>query len=113
MSLIKVEQVRAYLRVIHTSDDLLLQELIDAAEDEALQFMDRKQLPRRNDTNVDECDSNTPEPVSDSDDLAPSVRAGIYMLIQAQYEGLSADDVKAYREAAETKFMPYRNRLGV
>lgn len=113
MSLVKVEDMRAYLRVIHTSDDPLIQRLIDGAEDEALQYMDRKELPRRNETAVDECDSNTPEVVSDSDDLAPSVRAGIYMIVQAQYEGLSADDVQKFRAAAEVKWTPYRNQWGV
>jgi hypothetical protein len=113
MSTVKLEQVKAYLDVIHNSDDLKLQGLIDGAEDEALQFLDRDSLPRRNVTGVDECDSNQPEPVSDSDDLAPVVRMGIYLIVQAMYDGASADEMIKIRKAAETKWWPYRNGLGV
>lgn len=113
MSYVKVDQVKAYLRVIHNADDALLQVLIDGAEDEALQFMDRAELPRRGDTAVDECDSNQPEAISDSDDLAPAVRMGIYLIIQAMYDGIGASDFEVIRKAAETKWMPYRNGLGI
>lgn len=113
MSTVKIESVRAFLRVTHDSDDGLLQELIDGAEDEALHFLDRDLLPRRNEAAIDECDSNQPEPVSDSDDLAPVVRQGILLIVQAGYEGVDAEEMQAVRRAAETKWMPYRNRLGV
>lgn len=113
MSIVKLEQIKAYLDVIHNSDDAKLQLLIDGAEDEALMFLDREELPRRNDFAVDECDSNQPEPVSDSDDLAPVVRMGIYLIVQAMYEAKDADEMAAVRRAAETKWFPYRNRLGV
>ncbi|MGQ2994280.1 head-tail connector protein [Variovorax sp.] len=113
MSTVKVEQVKRYLDVIHNSDDAKLQDLIDGAEDECLQFLDRDSLPRRNQTAVDECDSNQPEPVSDSDDLAPAVRVGIYMIVQAGYDGANADEMAKIRSVAEVKWWPYRNRLGV
>ena len=113
MSTVTLEQIKAYLPVIHNSDDAKLQLLIDGAEDEALQYLDRDTLPRRNETAVDECDSNQPEPVSDSDDLAPVVRMGIYLIVQGMYDGAGADEMARIRKAAETKWFPYRNRLGV
>jgi Phage gp6-like head-tail connector protein len=112
MSTVTLEQIKEYLPVIHNSDDAKLQLLIDGAEDEALQFLDRDTLPRRNETAVDECDSNQPEPVSDSDDLAPVVRMGIYLIVQGMYDGSNADEMTKIRKAAETKWFPYRNRLG-
>lgn len=112
MSMIQVAQVRSYLRVLHTSDDPLIQVLIDSAEDECLAYLDRAELPRKGDFDVNECDSNTPEPVSDSDDLAPAVRAGCYLIIQAMYEGVSADEIEKVRRVAEVKWHPYRNNLG-
>lgn len=112
MSTVTLDQLKAYLRLTHSSDDTLLQDLIDGAEDEALQFLDREYLPLRNDTAVDEDDSNLPELASDSDDLAPVVRMGIYLIVQAGYEGKDAAEMQAVRRAAEVKWMPYRNGLG-
>lgn len=113
MSIVTLDQIKAYLDVIHNSDDAKLQLLVDGAEDEALQFLDRDQLPRRNESAVDECDSNQPEAVSDSDDLAPVVRMGIYLIVQAMYDAADAEEMARVRKAAETKWFPYRNRLGV
>lgn len=111
MSMIQVAQVRSYLRVLHTSDDALLQGLIDSAEDECLSYLDREELPRRGDYD-EACDSNAPDPVSDSDDLAPSIRAGCYLIIQAMYEGATADEIEKVRRVAEVKWHPYRDNLG-
>lgn len=113
MSTVRVAQVRAYLRITHRSDDAMLQELINGAEDEILAYLDREVLPRRGEFGVDECDSNTPPPVSDSDDLSPVVRMAIYLLVQGMYEGKDADEMEAIRRAAEVKAFPYRNKLGV
>lgn len=113
MSTVKVEQVRNYLRITHQSDDELLQDLIGQAEDEALAYLDRAVLPRPGEFQVDECDSNTPIPLSDSEDLAGAVRGGIYLIVQAMYERKSEDELAAVRRAAEVKWFPYRNQLGV
>lgn len=113
MSTVRVEQLKAYLRVSHDADDALLQELINGAESEALQFLDRPTLPRSGASVVDECDSNQPEPISDSDDLDPVVRMGIYLIAQGMYEGKDATDMAAVRQAAVVKWFPFRNNLGV
>lgn len=113
MSAVDLDFVKRHLRVVHNLDDVLLSGYIEDAEDEARLFLDRDELPRLGVTAVDECDSNQPEPVSDADDLARSVRSAICMLVQAMYEGKDAAEMAAVRKAAEVKMMPYRNNLGV
>jgi hypothetical protein len=114
MSTVTLARTKGYLRVTQTVDDDLIQDLIDAAEAECLAFLDRPALPKKGEYTVDECDSNLiVDPASDSDDLAPDVRGGIWMIVQAQYEGQSPDDVQKARAAAEVKWFPYRNKLGV
>jgi hypothetical protein len=111
MSIVRVAQVRAFLRITHRQDDAMLQDLINGAEAAALAYMDRERLPRPGEFQVDECDSNTPPLISDSDDLAYDVRLGVYLHVQAHYE-CEADDRAAGVEAAEQKWFPYRNQLG-
>lgn len=113
MPAISLESVKGYLRVTHDFDDTLLAKLIDAASEEARNFMDRAELPHRRETNPDECDSNAPMPVSDSDDLAPDVWLGCVLIVQGQYEGKDTNDMRAVRALAEVKWQPYRNLLGV
>lgn len=113
MSTVRVAQVRAYLRITHRLDDVLLQTLIESAEEEALAYMDRERLPRRGEFAVDECDSNTPPIVSDSDDLSPLVRTGIYKIVQGLYEGKDAAEMEAVRASARIDWFPFRNKLGV
>jgi len=109
MSAISVSQTKAYLRITHSSDDALLQRLINSAEDEALAYLDRPSLPRRGEFVVDEADSNTP-PLADID-VSPAVLGGIYLLVQAMYEGKDAAEMAAVTEVARQKFFPYRQRL--
>lgn len=113
MSKVTVEQVRRYLRITHFADDELLQDLIDQAESEAIAFLDRPVLPREGEYEVDECDSTSPVEISDSDDLAGSVRGGIYLIVQAMYERKDEETLAAVRTAAAVKWFPYRNNLGV
>lgn len=113
MPAISLESVKQYLRVTHNSDDETLTMLIDAAEAEALNYMDRKQLPRRGETAVDECDSNDPTPVSDADDLARDVWLGCVLIVQGGYEGKDVAEMAAVRQLAEIKWQPYRNQWGV
>lgn len=113
MSLVTPIEVAAYLNLTHDLDNGRLQTLIDGAEDECLQFLDRDSLPRKGVTFAGEQDSNDADPTSDSDDLAPTVRMAIYLLVQGMYEGKDAPEMAAVRRLAEVKLMPYRNRLGI
>lgn len=107
MSDLTLADVKKYLDVIHNADDDKLQLLLDAAEDEALQFLDRDNL-----TDWGPC---CPEPKSEAVSEIPmpgSVRLGILILVQAAYQASPADALQL-RTVAEQKLFPYRCRLGV
>lgn len=113
MSVVSLDQVKQHLRVIHTADDELLELLIAGAEDELKQYLDRDELPRKDDPCACECESDSSlDPASDSDDLAPTVRVAIFFLVQAAYDGTSADEVVKLRAAAFSMAALYRCRLG-
>lgn len=100
MSQITLSEAKGFLDVIHSADDAKLQLLLDAAEDEAQSFMNRDDLI--------EWDSN----VSSTDPIPGSIKMGVLLLLQANYQA-SPDDVEKLRKAAEIKLMPYRLDLGV
>lgn len=113
MSVVTVAQVKEYLNQIHSLDDSKIQLLIDAAEDEAKRYLDRDELPRRDDPFAD-CESDSTAPAaSDSDDIAPSVRSAVIVLVQALYEGSDPDEIDKLRQCAFTIMRSYRDRMGV
>lgn len=112
MSTVKLVELKQYLDVTTDQSDAMLQQLLDGAEDEALQFLDRPALPVRGDTEVDECDSNDTTPATESN-VSPTVRAAIFLLAQGMFEAKDAAEMLIIRQAAEQKLMPYRNNLGV
>lgn len=93
MSVIALADAKAFLDVIHDSDDSKLQNLLDAAEDEAAMFL-----------NVASLDEWT--------ELPFSIYIGVMLLLQANYQA-PPDDIPKLRMAAETKLMPYRVELGI
>lgn len=93
MSVIALEDAKAYLDVIHNSDDDKLQNLLDAAEDEAARFLNVENL-------------------AEWSELPFSIFIGVLMLLQSNYQA-SPDDMAKLRMAAETKLMPYRVEMGV
>lgn len=110
MSTIKLADVKLALRVFHNADDVLLQSLTDAAEDEALRFLNRTELPT---LPLDYPESPSSEDVPSSEDpIAPSVFTAVVCLVKADYEA-PVNEIEALRKAAETKLMPYRTGLGV
>jgi len=113
MSVVTVDEAKRYLRVIHELDDGLIQELIDDAEDECLQYIDRPSMPRIGVDCPDDCDTAAiDDPVSDGGDLPRSLRRGILLIVQAAYEAKDADEAAKMRRAAEVVWSPYRCRLG-
>lgn len=113
MSIVTVAQVKLHLRQFQDLDNTLIQMLIDGAEDEAKLYLGRDELPRRDDPCAS-CESDSSlEPASDSDDIAPTVRSGIFCLVQAIYEGTNPDDMEKLREAGRSMMRPYRCRMGV
>lgn len=113
MSIVTVAEVKRHLRITHNSDDILLQELLDQAEDEIRQYLDRDELPRIGSDYPVECNTAINlDPASDVADLPASIRGGIYVLTQAMYEG-KPEELETMRNAALAKVFPYRKRLGI
>lgn len=102
MSEIALSLVKADLRVTHDDDDVLLQTLLDAAEEEASKFLNMSQLP-------------APATSSSSSDytVAPSVYAAVLLLVRSKYDATTADEISKLRHAAEVMLMPFREGLGV
>lgn len=124
MSKILLEEAKQFLQIVHDADDATLQQQLDAAEDEALRFMDREYLPVlpleqliETQTESDPVsESETPSEVSE--EIVPSVRQAVYLLLKVNYEGTDngvrgALDLKNYRDRAETLLFPFRRHLGV
>lgn len=117
MSDIALTSVKRYLRVFHSADDLLLQDLLDGAEEEAKRFTNRTQLPTLPVDYPPEFDSSSseiPEDVPSSEDPVPfDVFCAVCLFVKADYEATTPDEIAGYRKAAETKLWPYRAALGV
>lgn len=99
MSTATLTMVKADLRVTGTDDDVYIQLLIDASEDECLQFLGTSELPT-------EVGSSEPP-------LKGSVYAAVFLLVRAKYEMASAEEVNIIRQSAEMLLMPYRANLGM
>lgn len=114
MTVVTVAQFKAFDRVIHNSDDALILDLIAGAEAEALQFMDRQDLPRfGEDEAPDEADTSVViDVISEGTSLAPDVRRAIYYLVQAGYSAKDIDESVKLRKAAETILFPHRRQMG-
>jgi hypothetical protein len=110
VSVIALADVKAALRVIHTADDALLQNLLDSAEDEALRFLNRTQLPT---LPLDYPEESSSEDIPSSEDpIAPSVFTAVVILVKIDYEA-APGDIETLRRAAEVKLQPYRTQMGV
>lgn len=115
MSQVTVEEVKRYLRVTQASDDVLLQELIDAAEQEICRYLNRSELPTLplEYPVEDSLGAIAEEEPSSTDPVAPDVRISVITLVKAEYEGQTPEEIARYREAAINKAQPYRVFQGV
>ena len=109
MSVIALATVKAYLRVTHTSDDGLLQSLLDGAEDEALRILNRSEFPT-SDYSLPEDSSSEPD-VDTETLIAPSVVVGVCLLVKVDYDA-APEEIEMLRKAAEIKLQPYRTEIG-
>jgi hypothetical protein len=110
VSVIALATVKAYLRVTHSNDDALLQALLDGAEDEALRFMNRDELPG---LPYDLPEDSSSEPDIDTESaVAGSVVTGVCLLVRADYDAVDPEGAALWRRAAETKLQPYRTEMG-
>ena len=110
--MITLAEAKAFLDVIHSGDDAKLQALLDGAEDEALQIMNRKKFgvlcPHWVET---EEGWELAEPAED-EAMPNSVKVAVLLLLQASYQA-APDDADKLRRAAEVKLAPYRCGMGV
>lgn len=90
-----LQDAKDFMRVIHSDDDDLITDLLAAAQDEALKFIE-----------------DTTDYSSSNAVMADSVRLAILLLTQAAYES-TPDDMADLRVIAETKLMPYRANMGL
>ena len=88
---------KAFLRVTHDEDDALLTRLLGSATREALAWMDDERLP------------DVPGPAVEMD-IPEDVLQGIFLLVQADYDGDPAKR-ESYRKAATALLRPYSKVL--
>jgi hypothetical protein len=115
MSQVTVAEVKAYLPVIHSADDALLQQLIDAAEQEACRYLNRENLatlPLEYPASSSSDAPYTEELPSSDDPIAADVRMAVFLLVKGNYRSEPGERGK-YRDAALDLLAPYRNRIGV
>lgn len=102
MSIITLATAKSYLDVIHSADDAKLQTLLQAAEDEAAQYINQPLAELQAEGASGE----------QSDALPGGVVLGVMLLLQAAYQA-APDDAEKLRRAAEVKLTPYRIGWGV
>lgn len=110
MSIIPLAEAKQFLDVIHSSDDAKLQALLDGAEREALNYMDREDF-----TELCPCESEIDSDLSSEEDtygMPAVVRTAVLLLLQAVYQA-TPDEADKLRAQAETKLFPHRCKLGV
>lgn len=102
MSEFDLEALKRELRVVHSSDDAQLQDLLDEAEDEALQYLEMTAFP-----------VETVEGESPAERVPRSIRRAVFLLVQGAYDEADASKLVVYRERAETLLFPFRENLGI
>lgn len=108
MSVIGLTVIKQYLRATHTSDDALLQALLDSAEAEAMRYMNRSELPG---APYDLPEDSSSEPEVSEAQVFPDVIVAVALLVAADYDA-EPDDRETLRRAAEVKLTPYRTEMG-
>lgn len=110
MSTITLAEVKLALRVTGTASDDLIQRLIDSAEQECMRYTNRSELPT---LPLDYPSASSSEDIESSEDpIAPDVKNGVILMVQADYFADPADRPK-YRTAAEGLWTPYRRLMGI
>jgi uncharacterized phage protein (predicted DNA packaging) len=111
VSIVSLESLKRYLRVDHSHDDVLLQELLDAAESQALSFLNADSFERVREVFAtyfeSSSEASTSEPV-----LPPDIPAAIRLFVRAEYDAEDASAMANLKDLAEAKLFPYRMELG-
>lgn len=112
MSLLLLNDAKAFLDVIHAADDGKLQVLLDGAEDEALRIMNRSKFGYLCPHWLETPDGLERVEPLEEESMPPSVKVGVLLLLQADYQA-GPDDAEKLRKAAQIKLYPYRCDMGV
>lgn len=107
MSFISLDLAKQYLNVIHDFDDLKLQMLLDGAEDEATQFIERTLSDL-----VEEDMIESSSEIINENTLPSSVVLAVMMLLQGAYQA-TPEDAEKLRKGAEIKLTPFRIGWGI
>lgn len=111
MSVTDLTVVKRWLRVFHTGDDALIQDLIEQSEDESLRFLNRTEAPT---LPLEYPSGSSSEEVPSSDDpVVRSFEKAICILVQASYEQPDPDKAAKMRDNAFAVLWPYRAQIGV
>lgn len=116
MAFITLQDVKDTLRQTQSDDDDLLLRLINSAETEAKNFLNRTQLPTLPleypalSSNFEPISSE--EVPSSEDPVAPDVYQAVILLVQADYDGDPLQR-ETLRNAAFNLLQPYRIGLGM
>ncbi|HCZ47954.1 MAG TPA: hypothetical protein DCZ11_02995 [Gammaproteobacteria bacterium] len=102
MSTFSLQALKRALRVEHDADDTLLQELLDDAESEALQYLDQTDFP------VEDAEDESPP-----ERVPGAIRRAVFLLVSSFYEEADAAKLADYRKRAEMMLFPFRTKLGV
>jgi len=105
MSEIALEIAKQRLRIIGTHLDNDVQQALDSAEREALNFINRLTLPR------DPLPPGSPPGILGA--LCPDMIDAILLLVRASIDAMNPEEMIGYRRAAEIKLFPYRQYMGV
>jgi hypothetical protein len=135
--IITLADAKADMHVTHDLDDSIIQAYVDAAHDEALQFLDKTSFDQVAPPPSSSQCCGGPYPWNDwenqfydpwssssssssssseaSSEWVPpaSLKTALLFLVRAKYDASDADDIAKYRSAAETLLMPFRIGLGV
>lgn len=104
MALVTLQQAKDYLNVIHNFDDAKIQLALDAAHDEAIQFLGYDKLA--------DFEAFLASAENPYDNPPASVQQGVLALVDANYQA-TVPDAEGLRDIAEVKLMPFRIELGV
>lgn len=113
MSQVSLTYVKAALHVTHDQDDMLIQSYIDAAEKEALQFLDKPSFTAEQEFNSDDSESWSDVSSSSESVIPDDIQNAIVLLVRSKYDATDAVDIGTLRSAAESILMPNRANLGV
>lgn len=111
MSYVQLDEVRRALVI--QLDDERIQEAIDDAEDEALNFLQFHGTDLATAITEQKATSDSFAPTGGDDGNFRAVRRGVILLVQTMVDPMTPADAATQRETAFNVMRPYRKHIGV